>query len=229
MGKAGKTERGQQTRTRVVAAATTLFRERGYLDTTTAAIAAAAGVAVQTLYLAFGSKAAILSAAHDTAVVGDTERTALLDRAWAAEVRDDLDGPRSLRTVVANTLAVVDRVAPIYDVIQTAAADADVNELLGRVKDQRLATMRALAAELATKDGFNSTLTADEAADVLYAVVSNELHRILVIERHWPDEAWQRWAYESAAFRLFPHAELDHASPVPARAPSRSPHPPRSC
>lgn len=214
MGKAGKTERGQQTRARVVGAATTLFRERGYLNTTMAAIAAAAEVAVQTLYLAFGSKAAILTAAHDTAVVGDNEQTALLDRAWATEVRDDLDGPRSLRIVMANTLAVVDRGAPLYDVIQTAAADAEVNELLARVKDQRLATMRALAAELTTKDGFTPALSAYEAADILYAVVSNELHRILVIERHWPKEAWERWAYESAAFRLFPHAELDHARPV---------------
>jgi AcrR family transcriptional regulator len=209
MGKAGKTERGRQTRARVVGAATTLFCEQGYLNTTMAAIAGAADVAVQTLYLAFGSKVAILTAAHDTAVVGDDEQTALLDRAWATDVRDDLDGPRALRMVMANTLAVVDRVGPLYDVIQTAAADAEVGELLARIKAQRLATMRALAAELATKDGFVPALSADEAADVLYAVVSNELHRILVIERHWPMEAWERWAYESAAFRLFPHAALD--------------------
>ena len=221
MGKAGKTERGRRTRARVVDAATALFCEQGYLDTTMAAIAAAADVAVQTLYLAFGSKVAILTAAHDTAVVGDDEQTALLDRAWATEVRDDLDGPRALRTVMANTLAVVERVGPLHHVIQTAAADTDVGELLARIKDQRLATMRALAAQLATKDGFAPALSADEAADVLYAVVSNELHRILVIERHWPTEAWERWAYNSAACRLFPHAELDREKPKPTRPAAR--------
>lgn len=209
MGKAGKTERGRKTRARVVDSSTTLFCEQGYLDTTMAAIAAAADVAVQTLYLAFGSKVAILTAAHDTAVVGDDEPTALLDRAWANDVRDDLDGPRALRIVITNTLAVVDRVAPLYYVIQTAAAEAEVGNLLARIKDQRLATMRALAAELATKDGFAPALSADEAADLLYAAVSNELHQMLVIERHWTKDAWERWAYESVAFRIFPHAELD--------------------
>lgn len=209
MGKAGKTERGRQTRARIVDAATTLFCEQGYLNTTMAAIAAVADVAVQTLYLAFGSKVAILTAAHDTAVVGDDEQTALLDREWATDVGDELDGPQALRIVVANTLAVVDRLGPLYDVIQTAAADAEVGELLTRAKNQRLATMRALAAELATKNGFAPSLSVDEAADVLYTVVSNELRRILVIERHWPKEAWEQWTYESAAFRLFPHPTLD--------------------
>lgn len=209
MGKAGKTERGRLTRARIVDAATTLFCEQGYLNTTMAAIAAVADVAVQTLYLAFGSKVAILTAAHDTAVVGDDEQTALLDREWTTDVRDELDGLRALRIVIANTLAVVDRLGPLYDVIQTAAADAEVGELLTRAKDQRLATMRALAAELATKNGFAPSLSVDEAADILYTVVSNELRRILVIERHWPKEAWEQWAYESAGFRLFPHAALN--------------------
>ena len=54
--------RARATRARVVAAAAPLFVTRGYLDTTMAELAGAAGVAVQTLYLAFGSKAAVLAA-----------------------------------------------------------------------------------------------------------------------------------------------------------------------
>ena len=50
---------------RVVAATSPLFVARGYLDTTMAELAGAAGVAVQTLYLAFGSKAAVLQAVWD--------------------------------------------------------------------------------------------------------------------------------------------------------------------
>jgi AcrR family transcriptional regulator len=46
------------TRHRVVAAAAPLFVRDGYVETTMAGIARAAGVAVQTLYLSFGSKAA---------------------------------------------------------------------------------------------------------------------------------------------------------------------------
>lgn len=189
---------------RIVAAAARLFGEQGYLDTTMAAIAVEAGVAVQTLYLAFGSKVAILEAAHDLAVVGDDEPVALLERPWVADLRAAPDGPRALELAIANTLRVIERVSPIYAVIQSAAADPDVAQLLARTKAQRLATLRTLAEELAAKAGFAAGLSADRATDILYAVVSDELYRVLVVERHWSAEDWKTWAYESAALRLFP-------------------------
>ena len=206
MPRGGKTERGRKTKARIVAAATRLFADRGYLETTMAAIAAEAGVAVQTLYLAFGSKVAILTAAHDLAVVGDDEPIPVLDRPWVDEVRAEPSGSRALELVLTNTLAIVERVAPISGVIQAAAADTDVAELLARTNAQRLDTMRFLAAELAKKPGFGPALSAGNVADVLDAVVSNELYRLLVVERQWPVEDWKAWAHQSAAFRLFPDA-----------------------
>lgn len=57
-------------------------------------------------------------------------------------------------------------------------------------------------------DAGDHTLTAVAmrpiAADVLYAIVSDELYRVLVIERHWSIDAWNAWAYDSATIRLFP-------------------------
>jgi AcrR family transcriptional regulator len=204
--KGGRTHRGRQTRARIVAAAARLFAEHGYLNTTMGAIAAEAGVAVQTLYLAFGSKVAILEAAHDVAVVGDDEPVALLERPWVADLRAEPDGPRALELAIANTLRVIERVSAIHGVIQFAAADPEVAELLARGKAQRFATLRTLVEELAAKAGFSTGLSADRAADILYAVVSDELYRVLVVERHWSIEDWQTWAYESAALRLFPQS-----------------------
>ena len=183
-----------------------------------AAIAADAGVAVQTLYLAFGSKVAILEAAHDVAVVGDDEPVALLERPWVADLRADPDGPRALELAIANTLRVIERVSPIYGVIQSAAADPEVAELLARTKAQRLATLQTLAEEFAAKAGFAAGLSADRAADILYAVVSDELYRVLVVERHWSTEDWQTWAYESAALRLFPSRQIHGVAALDRRA-----------
>jgi AcrR family transcriptional regulator len=215
----GKTQRGQQTRARIVGAATRLFTEHGYLDTTMGTIAAEAGVAVQTLYLAFGSKVAILEAAHDVAVVGDDEPVALLDRPWVADLHAEPDGPRALEMAITNTLRVIEQVSAVYGVIQSAAADPEVAELLLRAKSQRLATMRALSEQLATKPGFANGLTIERATDILYTVVSNELHRLLVLERHWTPQAWQTWAYDSAALRLFPQPTPNtNATPTKAKA-----------
>src|SRR4051794_3507973 len=57
----------ESTRQRLLAAADELFRERGYSATTVAAITARAGVSLQTLYLAWGSKRDLFRAAAEAA------------------------------------------------------------------------------------------------------------------------------------------------------------------
>jgi AcrR family transcriptional regulator len=206
MPRAGKSERGRQTRAKVVAAATRVFQERGYLEATMAAIAAEAGVSVQTLYLAFGSKVAILEAVHDHAVEGDEEPVPVLDRPWVADVRAEPDGRRALAVVTEQALRIIERVSPVYGVMQAAAADAEVREFLDRTKAQRLETLRALAGLLAGKPGYPPDLPRNQAADTLYALVSDDLFRLLVVERRWSRERWRTWVFQTAAHWLFPAA-----------------------
>jgi hypothetical protein len=70
----------QQLCSNVAAIRSALFIRDGYLATTMAAVAGEAGVAVQSLYLRFGSKLEILKAAFDAAVVGGLEPVPLLER-----------------------------------------------------------------------------------------------------------------------------------------------------
>src|SRR4051812_9108122 len=75
-----RTAQAAQTRADVVAAAMTLFQERGWAGTTIAAIAERAGVATETVYAGFKSKKALLRAACDFSVVGDTEPVPFIER-----------------------------------------------------------------------------------------------------------------------------------------------------
>src|SRR3974377_1254885 len=118
-----KGTRGAATKARIVEAATRLFIEHGYLDTTVAAIANEAGVALQTLYLRFGSKVAIRAPAPDVAVGGDDAPIPVLDRPWVAEMRAEPDGRRALRFVIDNGMQIIERVMPIIGGIQAAPAD----------------------------------------------------------------------------------------------------------
>ena len=59
-------ERAQVTRRRIAEAARGLFRRRGYGATTLQAVADEAGVAVQTVYAVYGSKAGILHELRDS-------------------------------------------------------------------------------------------------------------------------------------------------------------------
>jgi AcrR family transcriptional regulator len=200
----GKTARGRQTAARIVAAATRLFLEHGYVNTTMAAVAEEAGVAVQTLYLAFGSKAAILAEVHDLAVVGAGENVPVLEQPWVDHVRAETDGLRALKLVMDNGLGISERAASVYEKIQTAAADTEVADLLAKVRMQRLQTVRELAAILATKPGFAAE-SLDRAADILYALVSVEVYHLYVVERDWIADEWRAWAYDDAARCLFPN------------------------
>jgi len=70
------------TEERILAAATELFLEGGYLATTLEAVARRAQVGARTVYLRFGTKAALFKRVIDVAIVGDTAPVDVLGRDW---------------------------------------------------------------------------------------------------------------------------------------------------
>src|SRR5690348_15101030 len=80
--------RGGDTRRRVEEAAARLITERGYGATSMQAIADAAGVHVQTIYLAYRTKAAVLAACAARLVAGDEDpATHPSQRRWALTIQ----------------------------------------------------------------------------------------------------------------------------------------------
>lgn len=199
----GRQQRSLVTQERILTAATRLFVSNGYLATTMAAIAAEAGVAVQSLYVRFGGKLEILSAALDVSVVGDTEPVPLLERDWLKRMSEAPDGQQALGLFVDQVTSIMGRTYPLYAVVQAAAA-SEAGELLTANKQQRYNGVRAVAAALADKPGFSERLTVDATADLLYAVISEEHYGLLVVERGWSPEAWQAWCNEILGPVLFP-------------------------
>jgi AcrR family transcriptional regulator len=195
--------RGRATRARIVEAAARLFVCDGYLATTMAAIAEGAGVAVQSLYLSFGSKLGILSAALDVAIVGDDQPIPLLERGWVRELVATADGAQAVRLFVGEVAQLLGRTYPLYAVIQAAAA-SEAGALLAENKRQRYEGVRAIATHLSNKPGFGASLDIEQAADLLYALVSEEHYGLLVVERGWSADAWQRWCANTLVRALFP-------------------------
>src|SRR5450432_2102126 len=73
----------EQTRARVIAAASRVFAERGWIAANMRDVAREATVSVETLYSGFGSKAGLLGAALDVAITGDDEPVPFAERAEA--------------------------------------------------------------------------------------------------------------------------------------------------
>lgn len=191
MGRSGKTSRGLATQARIVEAATELFLRDGYVATTVTAIAKAAGVSAQAVYLAFGSKVAILETAVEVAAAGDAEEVAMVARPWMDQLRDCPDAPGALDIAVVHVAAAIERSSPLYGVIQAAAADPEVAALEAKIIADRLQSARDVMSPLAEKTGFNEDLTAERAAAIGYALFSPEVHRMLVDDCGWSPQQWR--------------------------------------
>lgn len=196
--------RARETRRRVVDAALRLFVEQGYMPTTMSAIAREAGVAVQTLYLSFGSKASILSAALDVAIVGDDAPVPLIERPWVQELRAEQDGRRAVALLCREVAALFQRVAPLHVAIRAATGDAEVARLLERDQQSRYATQRQFVSILADKPGFNAAMGQERATDIVYGLLSEAIYLLLCADRGWSVEDWTAWVATTLSSQLFP-------------------------
>lgn len=204
-----KAEQAGSTRRRVVQAATTLFLRDGFVTSTMAAIAKEAGVAVQTLYLSFGSKTAILQAAFDTALKGGDEPDGILESDWFRRVIAEADGPSALRLFCSEARHIIARAAPLFDAMRAAAADPEVAEVLAHNKALRWNGYQLVAEALASRKGFAERLSVAEAQVVLYTVISEDSFLLMVTECGWTPERWVDWTTQTCTAQLFPGQTVD--------------------
>jgi hypothetical protein len=90
----------------------------------------------------------------------------------------------------------------MYQVCQAAAADPEVAELLADIGRQRRGSWQVAAEWLSGSPGFRPGLTADEARDILYALASPDMWRVLVRECGWSSAQWRDFARTTARARL---------------------------
>lgn len=200
-----KADQARATRRKVVAAATDLFLRDGFVTTTMAAIAKQAGVAVQTLYLSFGSKTAILQAAFDHALRGD-DAADLSEQDWFGQVLSDPDGPASLRLMCERSAEVIARAAPLFEVMRAAAADPEVGGMLAHNKKLRFDGYRRIVDAITTRGGFDADLSADDAHAILYTLLSEDGYLLMVTEHRWDPDRWSAWVADTTLAQFFPTA-----------------------
>lgn len=190
-----RAEKAQETRRRIIEAAGELFVADGYGATNLQDVADRAGVAVQTIYFVFGNKRVLLKELVDVTIAGDAEPVATMDRPWFTEAVAAATAAEMLATYIPGSSAILARVAPIMRVLEAAVAnDPEVAALWPEDEDLRYVVQRAAADALIAKPGARKGLTVDEAADVLYGILSPELYLLFTRDRRWPHARWVQWA-----------------------------------
>ncbi|WP_426513998.1 TetR/AcrR family transcriptional regulator [Dactylosporangium sp. McL0621] len=197
---ARRQEQARQTRRAILAAAAKLFVEPGYAATPLTAVAAEAGVAVQTVYAVFGSKRQLLSQLVDVTIAGDDEPVALPDRAFVAEIAA-LPDPRAKLARYARHLSATN--ARLADVIialaGAASADPDAAEIWRKNADERRHGMGLFAAELAATGELRPDHDVESAADVLWLAMDIRNYDWLVRRRGWSPQRYERWYVDTVA------------------------------
>lgn len=198
-----KGEKSRQTRQRILQAAHELFVSQGYGATTLQGIAERAGVAVQTIYFAFGNKPSLLKELVDVTIAGDDEQVPTMQRPWFLDALAADTAETQLRAHVHGTCRILQRVATIIDVLRAAGAqDPSLAQMWQQDTDPRLQVHTAAARSLVSKPGARAHLSIGHAADVLFGLLSPELYLLFVRDRGWTGERFEQWAYDTL------HAQL---------------------
>ena len=198
-------EQARQTRVAILEAAQGLFAERGYASSTIEAIAAKAGVAVDTVYASFGSKRGVLSALLDLRVGGDDQPIALLDRPGPQGVRRELSQRRQIAAFAADVTEIIERVRPVDDIIRSAAAvDGEIAALRSSVQESRFQNIRQFVGWVAGNGSLRGGISENDAAAIVWSLTSPELHRLLRVDRAWASGRYSEWLAETLTRTLLP-------------------------
>ena len=191
--------KGGQARTRlaraaVVGAARALFLERGYAATTIEAISDQSDVPPATVYRLFSSKLGILKALLDTSITGDDEAVALADRPHVRALLADRDPRNQLSGLAGLVRGILSRGEPLHRILLGASgSDPDAAALLAELMRQRQHGHAQIARSLARAGALRPKLRARDAEDIIHALTSPEVYRLLVSDRGWSAERYEHW------------------------------------
>lgn len=191
-------EQARENHRRIIEAATSLFAARGYAGTSMTEIAAAAGVAVQTVYAAFGTKVNLLARAIDVSLAGDDAPVAMAEREPVRQVMAEPDPYRTVEMYAALTAAISARAHGIVLAAWAAApSDPAVAALVAELDAQRLRGMtgaaRSLAAKARAAGCLAEDVTEEDIRDALWIFNSAQLYGLLLRDRGWTPERYERW------------------------------------
>lgn len=178
----------EETRRRILAAARSQFESYGYAVTTLEAIAEAAEVSPKTIAAVFGSKHALL------AEVINPEAFSTPVQQLIEELRATENSSQRLSLVAQITRQAYEPLVSSLELLRTASAVApELANLAQQVEARRRQNQARLIASLHKEGALRHNLETEEATDILWALTSYDLYRMLVVEQCWGPERYEMW------------------------------------
>ena len=194
------------TEQRVVETAQRLLLERGYGGLAMADLAAEAGVSVPLLYKVFGPKPQLVKRIYDVLLAGDVDPEPVAERPALQALAADPDPRGKLARYAALGRAMAERAGPLVSALLAAAraGEPELRAFAATIDRERLAGASALATHLAECGALSPALAVDRARDLIWLHTAPDTYRLLVLERGWALDDYERWLATSLTAALLP-------------------------
>ncbi len=193
----GRLAKAQETKSRILVSSQKLFEKEGFENVTIEKIAEDAQVSIPTIYSLYKSKKGILLAILDSALPID-RHIALLE-----EVKSEMS-PKD-RVAMGPKIArqMYDAEKKQMDMFRGALVLSPEFKELEKEREERRykrqeETVKRLAKEKALKKG----LTVSKARDILWAFTGRDMYRMLVVERGWTSDEYEKWITQMLVLAL---------------------------
>lgn len=186
-------DRAQATRLRIIQAARLRFATHGYTGSRMSDIADDAAVAVQTVYFVFHTKAELLHACYESAVLGETDPVQPQQRPWHAAVMASTDAAAMWRHFAVGNSQIVARVAVLDDVVRSAGHEPEATAVRARHEALRREGYARIIAHAGARFGLKPPLDDERATDLLLTLGGTAVYRALVLDYGWPHDAFVNW------------------------------------
>jgi AcrR family transcriptional regulator len=190
-----RAEQAAQTRREILTVAGNLFRERGYA-VPMPEIAREAGVVVETVYRAFGSKSGLFREVIEALLAGGPTRAdvPVEERPAIRAVIDEPDPRRKVALYAATQPGIHRRAGPLLRALRDAkASDQELARLWDGLEAWRYTGQGRFVEHLAASGGLRPERSAEEAKDVVWTLCSLAVYDLLVLERGWTDDRYEAW------------------------------------
>ncbi|HEV8544648.1 MAG TPA: helix-turn-helix domain-containing protein [Candidatus Limnocylindrales bacterium] len=202
-----RAEQVAQTRRDILATAGALFRARGYGGVSMPTVASEAGVAVETIYRAFGSKAGLFTAVVEAAVAGGASRAEVPveDRPAIRAIIEEPDPRRQVELYAATQPGIHRRAGPLLRVLSEAApTHPELEALWESIETGRLRGQAGFVRMLAERGDLRPGLSVEEGRDGVWTMTSLAVWDLLVGSRAWSAERYERWLADALIGFLLP-------------------------
>jgi len=127
-----------------------------------------------------------------TSISGTDQAIPAEQRDYVRAVRAAPDAETRIAIYAAAVAAIAPRLAIVHAIIQQAAhTEPELTALWDQIAERRAANMRRFVADLATVTPLR--LDPGDAADIVWATNAAELYQLLVGQRGWSPQRYERF------------------------------------